>query len=702
MFSEMCTFMKLFLSKTGQVKCTGTLSTLEDLDVSACLFLKSNKFSSDSEHSFTELILNKITPEYVDLAKISKVDICEDHKKSMTVLHKSVRQKGCAVSLCKLMGEPNRRCTFETSLNIFVSTAEHVPAGSALCSSHRKQFATKKKEISLDTVECSGDLCADSPDKSNPSLDQVSMDLLHQSLMSASQEISKPETQIPLPDSQGLKRKSFIQAASRLPKIHKSNSDSIFSANSQPLEPESQPESDSQTSNYSNSSEVVLEKKTSDFINLMSFLKDINPIKCPNISNPLNLEVKKRTLREYATIVGQIWKIVLETVTIKTNSDNLIETANFVSMIVDSFDSSKSESEQDQISLAMNVLDSIQAYYAIASSDSSRSVTATRKQILQSLTGETVRSSNQLNLLSETIGARRSTVENEAKSRQILDERQKIIPYMKLLARKLPGGGRYVTTEENFDVVSFYESDLVSDLLKGHNNVIKELITNEAGEKFVFQRPKRVLKVHLCELLTLAQKEIGYKHSLSTLIKLRPKWVLLSRNAHFLTCLCDRCQNVQLILRSLSNFVSKQRLHGTLADKVFLMSFDISSSISDFLSKVLHPKLEGKEWNQPNCYSQTCQKSEDSLCGSQKLWNYFQPLLRNFGDTEVQLFQHLNVSYNKPDGSKGSKLEQVETETSIRTIVELLDQRVFQKYHQQPYIMHRLKMLLGKSSKCIK
>ena len=162
----------------------------------------------------------------------------------------------------------------------------------------------------------------------------------------------------------------------------------------------------------------------------------------------------------------------------------------------------------------MNILDSVREYYSIACSEGSRTITATRKQILQSLTGNSVRSAKQLNLLSSAIGARRSTVETEAKSRQILEEKKKIVPYLNLLARKSPVGSKIVSEEERMEVISFYESDHISDLLKGHNNVMKEVFISDSGEKIVFQRPKRVLKVNLCELLPLAQNDIGFKFSL--------------------------------------------------------------------------------------------------------------------------------------------------------------------------------------------
>ena len=119
---------------------------------------------------------------------------------------------------------------------------------------------------------------------------------------------------------------------------------------------------------------------------------------------------------------------------------------------------------------------------------------------------------------------------------------------------------------------------------------MKETILNSDGSKSSYLRPKRVLKVHLCELLQLARDDIGFKFGLTTLMGLRPAWVLLSREARCLTCLCDRCANVQNCLVSLTKFVQRKRQHGTPSDRSALSGFDLSSSTSEFLTLVLHPK----------------------------------------------------------------------------------------------------------------
>ena len=53
------------------------------------------------------------------------------------------------------------------------------------------------------------------------------------------------------------------------------------------------------------------------------------------------------------------------------------------------------------------------------------------------------------------------------------------------------------------------------------------------------------------------------------------------------------------------------------------------------------------------------------------------------------------MPYIKTDGTKSTKFSQVLSLQSIKSIVDLLDRRVFGTFHQQPFIQHRFKMLLG-------
>ena len=297
-----------------------------------------------------------------------------------------------------------------------------------------------------------------------------------------------------------LKRKCFRDAFDKLPKLIKVDSEGSFT-NSQPAEP------DSQTSNYSDCSDILSNKYQNNFDKLMSCLKDIDQSKSIELLQPLDLAVKNRTLTNYAVTVGNIWKLVLETVTLKTDSESLSAANDFFKTVVESFEI-KQDGNVQQISLALNVLKSIKEYYNLAASGSSRESTATRKQILLAVTGRPVRAAKQLNILAEEFEARHNTVVNEAKKRAELDEQQKLIPYLDVLGRKSPEGARIVTDEEKMKVIDFYESEIVSDVLKGHNNVMKEVFEGPAGEKCVLNRQKRVIKVHLIDLLPSAQKEI--------------------------------------------------------------------------------------------------------------------------------------------------------------------------------------------------
>ena len=171
-----------------------------------------------------------------------------------------------------------------------------------------------------------------------------------------------------------------------------------------------------------------------NFNKLMSCLKEIDPDTCPNISVPLDLTVMARTLQEYASEVGQLWKNIIE---IMVTSEP-VDTANFVRMVCETVQGESAREDHEKILLAVNVLESLQEYYSLACSESSRSATATRRQVLQAMTGSKVRGANQINQLAETIGARPHTVYNEAKARENIEERKQIVPYLKILARKSP------------------------------------------------------------------------------------------------------------------------------------------------------------------------------------------------------------------------------------------------------------------------
>ena len=410
------------------------------------------------------------------------------------------------------------------------------------------------------------------------------------------------------------------------------------------------------------------------------------------MSRPLDLNVQSRTLQRYGDLVGRVLKKVLESLVMK----NEIETEKqFLKIVLKHISAGSFQSNENTVELALNVLDSISDFYAIAAQDKSRTGISTRKLVLQAITGNKVQNSHQISLLSEIVGARYMTIFKEAENRKLLDEHQKLLPFIEMLRRKTPQGARFIPEKTRLDVIEFYEKDHISDILKGHNNMHKETIETESGTKAFLNRPKRVLKLHLVDLLAAAQKEIGFQFSLRSLMSLRPPWVYLAREAHSLTCLCDRCQNVLLILRSICNFVQRVRQHGSPVEKASILSFELSTSLSEFVSRVLHPKQECSLWHDRDCFYQTCQSTDESPCGPAKLALHFKPLLKKFGSAEIQLFQHERVKYTKVDGSTGSKFDQVETRQEQSKVVSLLNDRMFGKIHRQPYVLHRFKMLLA-------
>ena len=675
--SGMCSLYQLFQYKIGNASCGGDYQTLKELDVSAIDMMEKYKFCGDKQHTLLDLILNKISPALINKAIIGEIDICNSHTRSLTNRHKSLTRNVCAIPDCKNLAEirnskKHGRVTFELASTIFKMSGHHIFAGSSICSKHRKLYIVEDVGHSV-------------------SEDQSLSYSAQYSVISSTFTDSSTQTDVhcvcmyPIESELTLKRKRNVATVDCLEsKLFKSDSENSSKSNVP----------DSQCSNFSQNSEVAEDKKLNQFLVLMNCLKEVNSEKCPSLSKPMDLAAQDRTLKEYASNVGLIWKLVLELVTVNISTSYIIQASDFINLVIDKLDST-SKSDRVKVSLALNVLTSIENYYSLTLSDQTRQNIATRKQLLQAIAGQPVKAAHQLSHLSQILGIKRASVEKAATEREDIDYREQIVPYLSILKRKSPEGYGIVSEEEKIDVISFYESDLVSDVLKGHNNVQNEIILNDLGEKVIFKKQKRVLKVNLYELLPLAQQEIGYKYSLRTLINLRPSWVLLSRNAHYQTCLCDRCFNITLILRCLSGFVNKRRNSCSGDEKSVLDSFEITVSTSDLLEKVLHQRQSGKMWHESACYFQTCDSTLEDPCGSDKLWKYFENFLNKFGEVDVFLLQHLFVTYIKVDGQKGTKIDQVETTQTIYSVVELLNDRLFGKFHKQPYIEHRFKMLLG-------
>ena len=141
-----CTLSKLFAS-VGAIVCGGPTSMLKDLDkISAVNFLSSYKCHvRGSYYSLAHLVINKVTPERINVELLGSLDICQQHSQKLTIKHKSVSQRQCCVEECSKAGEADknkqiRRVSFEVSENAFLSSGLHILVGSTLCCGHRKSI----------------------------------------------------------------------------------------------------------------------------------------------------------------------------------------------------------------------------------------------------------------------------------------------------------------------------------------------------------------------------------------------------------------------------------------------------------------------------------------------------------------------------------------------------------------------------------
>ena len=105
--------------------------------------------------------------------------------------------------------------------------------------------------------------------------------------------------------------------------------------------------------------------------------------------------------------------------------------------------------------------------------DSSRNGVVARQLLFESLTGSSVRDANLLTELSKKICARQATIWTSAQSRSKIDNVQKLVPFVCRIQRKSPEGQNVISIEWKMKAVGFFELDAVSDVLKGHNNVLK-------------------------------------------------------------------------------------------------------------------------------------------------------------------------------------------------------------------------------------
>ena len=125
----------------------------------------------------------------------------------------------------------------------------------------------------------------------------------------------------------------------------------------------------------------------------------------------------------------------------------------------------------DEITLAVNTLDSITEFYKLVHRDITRDGTVIKGIILESLCGPAVREAEQLSLLAGVLGARKHTVLDIKNQRVQLEERQEMIPLLEKLARKPPEGDKIMTWDWKLKAGQFYESK--SEIIKGHHCIYK-------------------------------------------------------------------------------------------------------------------------------------------------------------------------------------------------------------------------------------
>ena len=119
----------------GDSKCQGCLWTLENFNVPANSYLDQHNISTHGRDvTISDIILNKLIPEQINVSKLKDIDICDGHRKRLTLQHKSLRQKNCAIKDCPKLGEQKRRrISLEASYTIYQKTNQHIPAGAIMC-----------------------------------------------------------------------------------------------------------------------------------------------------------------------------------------------------------------------------------------------------------------------------------------------------------------------------------------------------------------------------------------------------------------------------------------------------------------------------------------------------------------------------------------------------------------------------------------
>ena len=96
-----------------------------------------------------------------------------------------------------------------------------------------------------------------------------------------------------------------------------------------------------------------------------------------------------------------------------------------------------------------------------------------RKLVLESITGSDICDNKFLSQIAEYVGARKGLVLDSSKKRAQTESNEKLLPFLSRLQRKRPEGENIISLEWQLQAVALYESEAISDVCKGHNNVVK-------------------------------------------------------------------------------------------------------------------------------------------------------------------------------------------------------------------------------------
>ena len=269
----------------------------------------------------------------------------------------------------------------------------------------------------------------------------------------------------------------------------------------------------SQQSNFSNCSEMRREKvnceKSSKSLQIMQLENLFLELKLPfpaDVNGPLDPKASTYNTDKQARLVANIFSELCNLFLVGSD----IETKNkFLSKVVKAFHNK----EESNVELAVSVLSSLRDYLDLIGGDETRDGKVARKMFFESLTGPAIRDGNLISQLASFLSARKNSMLDSAKCRKKLEDSKKLVPFINRLGRKPPEGEKVIPIDWKVKAARWYETDSVSDIIKGHNNIRKEKFKSCDGDKlkeYVILHPKRVLQVPVSKLLQQAILDISW------------------------------------------------------------------------------------------------------------------------------------------------------------------------------------------------